>query len=398
MKYRIVFILSVMFLTSFLLQASSFEGSKEVIINEPVDGDLYVAGSTVKISALVSGDLVCGGGHIVVSDSVAEDIIVAGGEISLNSGVGDDVRAAGGKIEISANVHGDLIVVGGSVHLHPSVIVFGNIHMYGGDMMMEGIVKGTTKIHAAEVEWIGHATNKLTIKAENLVFAGQAAGTTELAARHLEVKGTAGLEGTTTYWCENGEINFGDVLAPGATANFDPGLSFASNDFRWRFLGFSFVVFLFYRLLAMGLVIGVLIYFFDSFFKHVVEVTNSAYIHQIGYGFLYLLGVPLLICLTFVTIVGIPIGIMMMTLFGITVGLGHSLAAVLIAYSYDYHYQKELNRWQLFWSATLSFIALKAISWIPIVGWIISLLVVVIALGSIVQVWWKNRTQIDSVV
>ena len=54
-----------------------FRTGDNLVIDEAVDHDLYVAGGTVTINAPIRGDLIVAGGTITVNDSVAQDVLVA---------------------------------------------------------------------------------------------------------------------------------------------------------------------------------------------------------------------------------------------------------------------------------------------------------------------------------
>src|SRR3989339_140088 len=67
---------------------------EEIIIDEPVTGDLIIAGGQVEVRETVTGDLIIAGGQVELTGNVGEDLIVIGGEVDVNSTVGKDVIAA----------------------------------------------------------------------------------------------------------------------------------------------------------------------------------------------------------------------------------------------------------------------------------------------------------------
>jgi len=74
-----------------------------------------------------------------------------------------------------------------------------------------------------------------------------------------------------------------------------------------------------------------------------------------------------------------------------TLAFGHILASLLMAYGWNFYYEKNWNRHKLFGSSIFAYLSLKLATAIPFLGLFISMLVVMTAFGSMLLVWWKNR-------
>ena len=182
-------------------------------------------------------------------------------------------------------------------------------------------------------------------------------------------------------------------MLSGAVSTYNPELRITGSDINWRYLGIGLVAFWIYRLLTAALIIGLLIWMFHRFFYRNGPEANRHYASHMGYGFLYLIGLPVLIVFAFVTIIGIPIGLILITMYGLTIALGHILASLLIAYGLNTYYDKNWNRRTLFLVAISSYLALKLIAIIPLLGFFISLIVVTTAFGTLLYIWWKSRPE-----
>ncbi|MBU7025289.1 MAG: hypothetical protein HXS40_14100, partial [Theionarchaea archaeon] len=53
--------------------------------------------------------------QVVIDTPINDDLFVTGGTIAINARIDGDVIAAGGTIEINAPITGDLLAVGGQV-------------------------------------------------------------------------------------------------------------------------------------------------------------------------------------------------------------------------------------------------------------------------------------------
>ncbi len=394
MKKRIIYSLIFFFGIFYanILLGNTFQGKQNVNITTEVNDNLYVAGGNIIIEAPVRGDLVGAGGDIIIQDTITEDVLLAGGNLKVMGYIGDDLRIAGGTVVILNEINGDLLIAGGEVTVGKDAIINGEIILAGGKLIMNGTVRGKANIRSGEVVWNGIAEDALIVKAGNLSFNGTVKGGSEIAAPEIEIGEEAQFYGDVEYWNAKQELDFGSALLGGAVANYNSDLRVYDSDFNWKYLGIGIVAFWLYRLLAGALMIALLIWMFHRFFTRNDAETTRNYVSHLGLGFLYVIGLPLLISLTFFTVIGIPVGFILMMFYGVTIMLGHVLAAVLIAYGWNKYYKKNWNRRMLFLASMVSFLTLKIIGTIPLIGFLISLLVVLTAFGTILFIWWKNRS------
>ena len=349
------FLLLAIFLSNVnVLLSNSFQAGKDISITSEVDGDLYLASDDILINAVVRGDLVCAGGEITVEDSIMQDVLMVGGVLKINGYVGDDVRIAGGSVVIFNEVLGDLIIAGGEVKVEKGAIIHGDINLVGGELKMNGTVFGKANIRGGEVIWNGIAENDLIVKSGSLKINGIVKGKAELAAQNINLGNDAQFYKDVEYWNSEGNLDFGSTLLGGATSFYNDDLSAYESDMNWQYLGVGIFMFWLYRLLVGALMIGLGIWMFHKFFSRNVEEINRNYFGHLGMGIIYVIGLPLLILLAFMTMVGIPVGFILMMFYGLTLGLGHILASLLIAYGWNNFYEKKWNRRTLFFAAMLS--------------------------------------------
>lgn len=384
-------ILAVFFFNANVLLATSFQGEQNITISSAVEDDLYLAGGNVLISAPVRGDLVCAAGDVIIQDTIAEDVMLVGGTLKVMGYIGDDLRVAGGTVMVMSNVNGDLIIAGGEVTVGKDAVINGDILVAGGKLNMNGTAKGKVNLRGGEISWNGIAEKDFTAKAGSLVLNGMVQGKSQLAAQKIELGNDAQFYGDVEYWSSEENLDFGNTLLSGATAFYNPELQINESDINWQYFGLGLVAFWIYRLLVSALFIALLIWMFHRFFYRNSEETNQNYASHLGYGFLYVIGLPLLITIAFVTVVGIPVGFVLMMFYGLTIALGHILASLLIAYGINFYYEKDWNRRMLFLVSISSYLALKIIGAIPLLGFVFSILVVMTAFGTILYIWWKNR-------
>jgi cytoskeletal protein CcmA (bactofilin family) len=125
--------------------SSNVETQKPAIVGatQVIDDDLYLAGETVTIDGTVKGDAVLAGKQVTVNGNVEGDLIAAGQVITLNGTVRDDVRIAGQVLILDnkARVGDDLIAAGASLENKAGSTVGGNLNFIGAQALLAGTVK-----------------------------------------------------------------------------------------------------------------------------------------------------------------------------------------------------------------------------------------------------------------
>ncbi len=368
---------------------AQLRSGETVAINAQVDHDLYVAGGTVTINAPVQGDLIIAGRTIAITDTVTQDLLAAGSDLVINGYVGDDIRGAGGTIRLSKNVAGDVIVTGGKVDIDRGVIISGNLVVSGGTVIVDGEVKGNIKSASSEFTLNGIARNDLDCRGGKILINGTVDGNSIIAASTIEIGSAARFSNSVKYWNKAGSLDFKNAMQRGK-ATFDPSLEMESG--KWRYLGFaSFLILLWYLGTAL-LMLSLIQYFFGGLFKNAADTVKNTSLKSLGFGFLFLVGVPIAIVIAMITLVGIPIGILALVGYVAVLLLGTVIVALLATHWINNtFYQSAWTTSRILIVAFGIFIFLKLASLTPFVGPAIMLLLVCMAFGGILQnIKWKR--------
>jgi hypothetical protein len=358
--------LSILLISFFsLVSFSQTENEGEILINKTQTDDTYRAGETIIVNSAIQGDLVIAGGKLIVNDSIYGDLTAAGGELLLNSYVADDVRIAVGRATIDSEVGDDLIVFGGEVILTENALIKGSIICYAGNIEINGDVLG-----------------KLDIKGADVLINGSISGTSKIIAEDLSIGSNAKFNKGVEYWNSDGEIDFNNSLV-NSDAQFNEDLSEEQSDLSITTLGTtSFSSWMFYILSAL-LVILVLHGLFKNTFSTAVEGIENNWLKSFGFGLIYLLGIPLLIILALLIIVGIPLGLFAMVIFIFSLLFGHQIAALLVVYYFKHTKEKNWGFWSVTFLALLCAIVLRLLTTIPYAGILISVVILSITYGAL---------------
>lgn len=281
------------------------------------------------------------GGSVVVGpdETVDGDLEAVGGSVVVEGRVTGDLDASAGSVRIEGTVDGDVSAAAGSVDVGPDARIGGDLEATGGSVSIAGAVDGNVEA-AAE-------TITLASSAEvggDLTYAG------DLVRE----------DGATV----GGTVSQGDV---GPTA-FDSDVPAAPD---WAFSA--------YGLLVNALLGAVLLFAFPGFSSGVAARATDTPLRSGGVGLLALVGIPVALVLSMVTIVGIPLALAGLLLYGLLVWVG----AVYGRYAVGTWLLSLVgvdNRWVALLAGLLVVAGLKLV---PYLGGFVELVVVLLGLGAL---------------
>jgi len=365
------------------------ESGKTIIIDQPVYEDIYLVAGTVIINAPVHGDVVIAGGYLYVNDTVSRDLLMAGGSVRINGYVAGKVRCLGGTLQMSRMIGGDLVVAGGDIRIDKGAVVGGSVLARGGKLTINGNVQEDVRATVSQFRLYGTVGRSLECRGATLEIDGKVTGTTLLAASNSLLIGySAEFKDSVRYWAP-AQVDFGKSLQV-SPALREEGLSPETG--RWYFFGGAGLLSLLWYVGMALLLIALLQYFFAPALR---KAGNSAYnnlLKSLGTGFLFFCAVPVLIFLSFISLVGIPVGVILLFGFIFLLMICGSFTAVVAANWLNNRSAAHWKFWRLVWTALGFFILLRLILVIPLLGWILFSLLVCIAMGAFVSnVHWKRR-------
>jgi len=390
--FRITFsAILIISITSF--QTKNFQSGESILTQTPIADNFYAMGGTVTINAPVLGDLVVAGGTLFINDTIHHDILAAGGTLHLNGVVGEDLRCVGGQIHINKDVMGDVIVAGGQVTIGENSIVHGRLLASGGTVKIEGNVMGPVSIAAGEFVHNGTLNDELNAKCGEITINGSVAGISTLVADDIKIGNKASFLGDIRYWDKEGDLDFGNSLE-GVNATFDPNLAIDGED--WKILGFSTLFGIFWYLGAVLVMMLLLGYFFRNIFKKAASTGMDDPGKSIGFGFLFVFGIPVLVMIAFLSLIGIPAGLILLGFYLAVVFFAATISSLLIANWIQWKNEYQWPFWKLILVSFGIFICLKLISLIPFLGWLAMLAVALICFGAIMKSFWTQELFLKS--
>ena len=395
--HSIVFTFSVLLSSVCLLTGANIQTGENISINTAQKENNYLAGGKIFLQSIIDGDVIAAGGEITQRDSLLKDALLLGGTVTVNGPVAEDLRILGGSIKLFNSVSGDLIIVGGDIHINEGVLIKQDLIILSGNLRMDGQVQGNVLIAGGEVVLNGPVAGNLELRSGQVRINGPVKGSTKLIAQSITLGPKAYFEKDVQYYSPQTNLDFEKVLGPDATATFDETLKreFYETDWEENVSNAFWGIFI-YRILSAILLIILTLSLFSNFFFNASKNLKDQAVNNLGVGTIYVLIVPVLIFLIFMTVIGIPAALILMSFYGISLSLAHVFASIIGAYTLREAQQKNWSKGQMMLVSILLYMALKLVSIIPLLGWFIAFIVTVVALGTLIQYLRKKQENINS--
>ena len=325
-----------------------FAAGDQVVIQGTVNGDAYVAGGMVDVDGTVDGDLYVAGGQINVGGTVTHNIFAGGGSIRLEGKVGRTVTACGGTITISraAAIDGNLLEAGGNIQIAGTVAR--NAKIASGDLGVTGTING-------DVDYAGERVSispGATVGGNLSVYAKE---------KHSIDISEGTVRGRTEIHIDEGK---GEPTILGMTSS-----------------GFWFRIGWFFSLLLIGLVLVF------ALPKQIVAV-GAAILHSPGksalWGLLGFVAIPLAIVLTAVTLIGIPLAIFIMVIYGWL--LYFSQLSIGVALGDRLMKLEAKAGWKLFLPVAVGLLIVQLLMLVPYVKILVIVACILFGLGALLIV------------
>ena len=356
--------------------ASEVRSDDTVIVGagELIDEDLYVAASDFTLAGTANRDVYVAAAMADIQGRIAGSLNITGGDINLSGQVEQSVRVVGGGIVVSGTISRDLVMVGGTIQIAPSATIDGDLLVYGGQLDLDGAVGGDVNGRVASMTIDGTVGGDVNLDVESLDVASQAEidGSLDYVSRQ-EADFAPGANVA-------GQIDHTEITPWGTGDGLRAKLFSPLVRTLWLLAAGTIMVALAPRLSA---IVG----------GNVRRPWIPALV-----GLVSLVVLPIVAILLMVSIIGLPVGFIVLTLYFIALYLsqvvvGQRLGTIILPRSWN-----DGSRGFLLLAMTLGVILISALRFIPVpfVSSLVSLLVAIIGLGAFVLLMRQLRPAYES--
>lgn len=310
-----------------------------------------------------------------VPTPVAADETRTGGTIIIEAGetVDDDLTAFSGTVIVRGTINGDLTAFTGNVFVDGEVN--GNLEAFAGNVRINGTVTGDASAFGGNIflEEGARVGGQLDARGGNVVVEGDVGGDAQLGASTITIGESAVIGGSLTY---DGQLDRAEGAQIAGEVRQDSSLG-ADEQFggplvpNWAGWLYGFLV---------NLVLGaVVLLVFPRFSKDLADQTTSAPLLSGVVGLLAFVGIPILAILLFISLVGIPLGLIAILVFPILLWFGYVYGAFSVG-AWLLSQTDTESRWLALLAGLL---LVSLVGFVPIVGGLVQFLVLLLGLGAL---------------
>lgn len=300
---------------------------KTIYLDGSVDGDVFLFANEVTVNATISGDLIVFAGQADIQGSVRDDLRVVAGQLNLNAAVGDDVSLAAGQIEIG-----------------PNSKIINSFIAAAGRVRFDGQAEKDVTIFAGSVDIFPHAKINGNLNLE--------LGQPPVISSQAQI---------------SGQIN--QTLKPKKILpRFKPTFKTITGLILLEKLATLTI-----EILIGWLLIALLPQLAEQLLSLGLKQPGAA----IGWGLLFLTFIPLLACLFIITLIGIPLGVVTILIYIVSL----SLAKLLTGLSLGSRLLKDEKFQKPYLSLVLGLAIMAILQLIPVFGWLAYFILILFGLG-----------------
>lgn len=339
-------------------------------IDEIIDDDLIIFAQEVDIKGKVNGDVYAFAQEVSISGEIEGSIFTGASSIVIDVDHAKTVWAAGGNINIKGNIYKNVIIAGGDLCVHEGANIGKDVIAYGGKFTVDGDIDGRIKG--------GVGTFLMAGKSGDIEMN---AGETKIASGAY-ISGNLILESGEEPIIEEGAIITGETRLE--TREEEGEAFFALAPF------FAFMItFIKIILLIAKIIVGIIIIaLFKKYTRRIMDTLIKAPWKCLGWGFLALIVLPVATTILFSMLIGFPLAIFGSYVYSILFYLSSIFVALVVGEKIIQLFKKE-GEISLYPSFIVGLLVLLVLGWIPILGFIIKLFVVLFGAGMLCIGTWE---------
>ena len=357
---------AILALTGPALAGADFRSGQDVRLVAPLSDDLVAAGHSVAVDAPVDGDVIAAGLELRITAPVGGDALVAGFDLSVKGPVAGDLAAAAFDLSIHSDIAGDALLTGAEVQVRPGAHVAGDLTASGSEVTLSGRVDGDT-----------------ILRGDHVIVEGTVAGDLDVTANVLELKPGASVLGDLRHTGPVA-VEVPEGVSVGGTVRYHHENALEEGPTILGTLGKAVALFL----LGVGvlwLLPGPVTRAADGLRRHPLR-------HFLLGAAILMLSPPLL-GLLMVSVVGIPLGLLLigLWLFCLPLGLAISGFGLALSIRRGATVRPGTEAGMLMRRYAMAVLALALLSLLPLAGWGLLAMAAALGLGALTDTLFRGR-------
>ncbi len=274
---------------------------------ERITDDLYVAAGTFEFNGQAERDVSIAAGEATIGGTIGGSVQLATGQADITGTIDGSLRVLSGTVRVSGRIGGDVVMAGGQLDLPSGGQIGGDLIIAGGSVDIRGRVTGDVSGYAMQAS-----------------FGGIVQGSVDVNTSNLDILNTARITGPVTYTSrQDADINANAQLAQGIRqeevnpwgGDGDNPLSRASGSLLRT---------------LWALVAGALLVIAAPRLANQLGTNGKRLMRSLAFGVLAVIAVPILAIVLMLTVIGLPAGIVLLSVFFVVLYLTQVIVGITI--------------------------------------------------------------------
>ncbi len=281
-------------------------GDVSVASGERITDDLYVAAGTFEFDGQADRDVSVAAGEATIGGTTAGSVQLATGQADVTGAIEGSLRVLSGTVRISGSVEGDVLMAGGQLDLTSSGAIGGDLIVASGTIDIRGDIAGEISGYAMQT-----------------TLGGVLQGGVDVGTSDLEILNTARIAGPVEYTGrQEADVDANAQLAQGVDqrevdpwGDGDNPLARASGSLLRT---------------MWALVAGVLLVIAAPRLVNQLGANGRRVLRSLAAGVAALVVAPIVAIVLMVTVIGIPAGLILLTILGVALYLSQVVVGTTI--------------------------------------------------------------------
>jgi len=359
--------------------------------------DLFITGNKIKMDSRVEGDLFAFCQEIVHSDTVQGSFNSFSFKAQILGPVEQSFRGFGNSINCNASIGRNILIFGNEVNIGPQAEIARDGDIFCAKLIFQGRLNGDLKIKADYAEITGQVGGNIEFENGLLKIGPDAVidgGVYYKSSQKAEISNSADIHGEINweeieYKKKDGitGFSFGKILAWIFSVR---GYLLLLSIVSLISLIFSVIPFptllliIFYSIIF--LISGnVLILLTRNRMRMTITTIDNKFLPSLGLGFVIFFVAPVISLVILFTLVGAPLGIALLFIFGAALFAGSVYASTFLGWKFwqILGSKTEKNSGYLHYSTGI--VLLVILSVIPVLGYLLVTIAIMTGLGGLAQ-------------
>jgi cytoskeletal protein CcmA (bactofilin family) len=344
----------------------------EVPLDEVIDDDLIIFGSSVTIDGTVLGDIFTFAQDVKIHGDVGGTIIAGAERFIIESDNVRTVWAAGRTVKILGAVERNLITAAGYVVVDENAAIGKDARIFAGELLMEGHIKGNLKGAVGEFTMTGSS------------------GTINMNVDNARITSTARVNGDLILEIEEAEPEIEEGAVISGDMKIDVESDEKEEEYAFLFapiIAFFYGIFKLICFIAKIIVGVVLVALFSTFVRTMMDTLKKKPWWSLLVGFLTVIIVPIAVIILFFLLVGWPFAVFGIYAYTVLFYLASIFVSLVLGELVIRLFKKD-GEISLYLSFIVGLVIITILGLIPILGFVVNLFVLLFGVGMLVIGMW----------